>query len=86
MVAPVSAPKRIEAMTPFERKLHTARVNDANAAAYARNPQHGPLDDEEEPDAYDLMMNAPYIMDFEPCGPDCESTCPCRRRPADEDT
>lgn len=31
----------------------------------------GPLDEEDEPDVYDLMMSAPNIADFEPCDYPC---------------
>lgn len=47
---------------------------------------YGPLDDEDEPDTYDLIMNAPDPMDYESCDVPCgDKTCPCYYKPKDED-
>lgn len=59
-----------------------ARGCDEMARERAR-PNYGPLDEEDEPDVFDLMMGAPDVRDFEPCPPHCP--CPYHQRPNDED-
>lgn len=62
-----------------------ARALDAEAKRMGKQ-WYGPLDDEDEPDTYDLIMNAPDPMDYESCDVPCgDKTCPCYYKPKDED-
>lgn len=63
--------------------IDLAKSSDEMARKYAR-PNYGAFADEDEPDAYDLMMGAPEITDFEPCSTACESQCPCHYKPPED--
>lgn len=52
------SPPEDEILT-FEEKLYVARINDRDAARYARDPQHGPLPDERTPDVWEEMGKLP---------------------------
>ncbi len=63
--------------------LEHARFLDEEAKRMGKK-WYGPLEDEDEPDAYELLT-MPQPSDFPPCDDPCLiPDCPCRYRPKGE--